>query len=65
MMGDAEQIMIQSQEMDDEVIKKHIGLYVNAYSLDLGAEGVAAVEALFRMAAGRGLVSPKAKGLFF
>ena len=32
-----------AQELDDKVIKDHIGLYVNPFSLDLGAEGVAAV----------------------
>ena len=32
-----------AQELDDKVIKDHIGLYVNPFSLDLGAEGVGAV----------------------
>lgn len=32
-----------AQELDDKVIKDHIGLYVNPFSLDLGDEGVAAV----------------------
>jgi len=32
-----------AQELDDRVIKEHIGLYVNPFSLDLGAEGIAAV----------------------
>lgn len=32
-----------AQELDDKVICDHIGLYVNAFSLDLGEEGVAAV----------------------
>lgn len=35
-----------AQEMNDEVIKKHIGLYVNKYSVDLGPEGKKAVEIL-------------------
>ncbi|MFA6900741.1 MAG: 1,4-dihydroxy-6-naphthoate synthase [Desulfurivibrionaceae bacterium] len=33
-----------AQELDDKVIKDHIGLYVNPFSLDLGDEGVAAVQ---------------------
>lgn len=33
-----------AQELDDKVIKDHIGLYVNPFSLDLGEEGVAAVQ---------------------
>lgn len=32
-----------AQELDDKVIKDHIGLYVNPFSVDLGEEGVAAV----------------------
>ena len=32
-----------AQELDDKVIKAHIGLYVNSFSLDLGGEGVGAV----------------------
>lgn len=32
-----------AQELDDKVIREHIGLYVNPFSLDLGEEGVAAV----------------------
>ncbi len=32
-----------AQELDDSVIKDHIGLYVNPFSLDLGEEGVGAV----------------------
>lgn len=35
-----------SQEMDDEVMKSHIGLYVNDFSLDLGEQGLAAVRRL-------------------
>jgi 1,4-dihydroxy-6-naphthoate synthase len=33
-----------AQELDDEVIKEHIGLYVNSFSERLGEEGLAAVE---------------------
>jgi 1,4-dihydroxy-6-naphthoate synthase len=58
-------IKAHSQEMEDDVIKKHIGLYVNDYSLDLGDEGVSAVEALFRMAGDKGLLSPGGRPLFF
>ncbi|MDD5759898.1 MAG: 1,4-dihydroxy-6-naphthoate synthase [Desulfobulbaceae bacterium] len=37
-----------AQEIDDQVIGKHIGLYVNDYSLDLGAEGISAVNEFLR-----------------
>jgi 1,4-dihydroxy-6-naphthoate synthase len=32
-----------AQELDEAVIREHIGLYVNPFSLDLGEEGLAAV----------------------
>ena len=35
-----------AQELEDEVIDKHIALFVNDYSLTLGDEGRMAVEAL-------------------
>jgi len=37
-------IVEHSQELEDSVINDHIGLYVNAFSEDLGAEGTAAIE---------------------
>ncbi|MDH4321401.1 MAG: 1,4-dihydroxy-6-naphthoate synthase [Desulfobulbaceae bacterium] len=38
-----------AQEMDEQVTRSHIGLYVNSYSEDLGAKGVEAVgEFIFR-----------------
>lgn len=39
-------VKAHAQEMDDEVIDKHIALFVNRYSLSLGKEGRAAVERL-------------------
>ncbi len=44
-----------SQEMDAAVMKKHIDLYVNDFSLDLGKEGIAAVHKLFAEAEARGV----------
>ena len=38
-------------EMDEAVMRAHIGLYVNAFSDDLGTEGIEAVRALFARAA--------------
>lgn len=43
-------------EMDDDVMRAHIGLYVNEYSDDVGESGRAAVEDFFARAAGAGLV---------
>ncbi|HEV8082369.1 MAG TPA: 1,4-dihydroxy-6-naphthoate synthase [Chitinophagaceae bacterium] len=38
-----------SQEMDIEVMKKHIDLYVNDYSITLGGDGKAAIEKLIEV----------------
>jgi 1,4-dihydroxy-6-naphthoate synthase len=43
-------------EMDEAVMRAHIDLYVNDFSLDLGDEGVAAIARLFEFAAEAGLV---------
>lgn len=45
-----------SQEMDEAVMKQHIDLYVNAYTLDLGEEGLRAIDALFAEADKRGVL---------
>jgi 1,4-dihydroxy-6-naphthoate synthase len=39
-----------SQEMSEEVMRKHIDLYVNDYSLDLGDEGMKAVNRFIEIA---------------
>ncbi|MDW8334190.1 MAG: 1,4-dihydroxy-6-naphthoate synthase [Bacteroidia bacterium] len=36
-------------EMDDDVIRRHIDLYVNDFSIDLGAEGKKAIEQLKKL----------------
>jgi 1,4-dihydroxy-6-naphthoate synthase len=43
-------------EMDDEVMRAHIGLYVNEYSDDVGDDGIAAVEDLFAREARANLI---------
>jgi 1,4-dihydroxy-6-naphthoate synthase len=43
-------------EMDDDVMRAHIALYVNAYSRDVGDEGLAAIEALFEFASAARLI---------
>jgi 1,4-dihydroxy-6-naphthoate synthase len=44
-----------SQEMDRKVMKDHISLYVNDFSLDLGQDGFAAVRRLFDEAEAGGI----------
>ncbi len=39
-----------AQEMSSTVIRQHIDLYVNDFTLNLGREGEEAVNTLFRMA---------------
>jgi 1,4-dihydroxy-6-naphthoate synthase len=41
-----EYIKQYARELDDEVISKHIALFVNEFSLSLGEEGRRAIEAL-------------------
>jgi len=38
-----------SQEMSEQVMRQHIDLYVNAYSLDLGEEGRSAVNSMLQV----------------
>ncbi|MBA3662655.1 MAG: 1,4-dihydroxy-6-naphthoate synthase [Bacteroidetes bacterium] len=40
-------VKAHAQEMSEEVMKKHIALYVNNFSLDLGAQGERAVTLMF------------------
>ncbi len=53
-----------AQEMSEAVMYQHIDLYVNAYSVDLGAEGRRAVETLFARAAATGVIPPMTQPLF-
>lgn len=51
-------IKTHAQELSDQVTASHIALYVNDFSLDLGEEGVKAVETLFARAEERGIIPP-------
>lgn len=53
-----------AQEMSEEVMKKHIQLYVNDYSVDLGEIGIRAVELLFQKAAEVGLIKSESEDIF-
>jgi 1,4-dihydroxy-6-naphthoate synthase len=57
-------IRAHSQEMSDEVCAAHVNLYVNDFSLDLGDEGEAAVNALLSRAEAVGLVPRSTRSLF-
>jgi 1,4-dihydroxy-6-naphthoate synthase len=59
-----EYIRSHAQEMSEEVMYKHIELYVNQFSLDLGAEGKRAVKLLFDTALEKGIIPVIGKNLF-
>jgi 1,4-dihydroxy-6-naphthoate synthase len=50
-------VRTHAQEMSEDVMRQHIQLYVNDYSIDLGREGRRAVEVLFARAAETGVIS--------
>lgn len=56
-------VLSHAQEMDSAVVDAHIGLYVNDFTADLGADGYAAVGALLDRAAAVGLVPPVSREL--
>ncbi|MEI6456748.1 MAG: 1,4-dihydroxy-6-naphthoate synthase [bacterium] len=49
-------VRCNAREMDEEVMKKHIALYVNEFSVDLGTTGKQAVARLMEVARDRKLV---------
>ena len=53
-----------AQEMSEEVMKKHIALYVNDFSIDLGAIGKNAIQLLFDKATENGLIEGVAPHVF-
>ena len=53
-----------AQEMSEDVMYRHIDLYVNEYSVDLGTEGKRAVETLFDKARAIGMIPATADELF-
>jgi 1,4-dihydroxy-6-naphthoate synthase len=57
-------VRAHAQEMSDDVMYRHIDLYVNEYSVDLGREGRRAVELLFERARATGLIPAITKTLF-
>jgi 1,4-dihydroxy-6-naphthoate synthase len=57
-------VRANAQEMSEDVMYQHIDLYVNDYSVDLGAEGRRAVEVLFERAKSVAVIPPVTAGLF-
>jgi 1,4-dihydroxy-6-naphthoate synthase len=59
-----EYIRSHAQEMSEEVMYKHIDLYVNKYSVELGDEGRKAIKLLFDTATEKNVI-PKIEGDIF
>jgi 1,4-dihydroxy-6-naphthoate synthase len=57
-------VRAHAQEMSEEVMYRHIDLYVNEFSVDLGPEGRGAVEVLFDRAHAAGVIPAATKDLF-
>ena len=57
-------VRANAQAMSDEVMYKHIDLYVNEYSVDLGVDGRRAVEVLFERARNSGVIPETKEDLF-
>lgn len=57
-------IRSHAQEMSTEVMYKHIELYVNKYSVDLGDEGRKAVNIFFEEASKKGIIPDIKQNLF-
>jgi 1,4-dihydroxy-6-naphthoate synthase len=57
-------VRAHAQEMDEQVMRQHIALYVNDYSVDLGAGGREAIATLFRRAEAAGVISPLRPDIF-
>jgi len=53
-----------AQEMDPEVMRKHISLYVNEYSVDLGTEGRSAVLHMYRNMVHQGRIEESPEPIF-
>lgn len=60
----SEYVRMHAQEMDPEVRQKHIDLYVNRYSIDLGEKGKNAVRTLFKKGRESGVLSTGEADLF-
>ena len=53
-----------AQAIEDDVLKKHIALFVNDFSLSLGTHGRNAIETLYQQAKSVGIISEEPKDLF-
>lgn len=59
-----EYIRAHANEMDEETICRHINLYVNKYTLEIGKEGTRSIKHLMEMGEEKGLIPYTEKPLF-
>jgi len=57
-------IRSHAQEMKEEVMYKHIELYVNQYSIALGKQGKIAIDTLFSLANEKGIIPPFTQSIY-
>ena len=63
--SESQQFVIQhAQEMHPDVVKQHISLYVNSFSLDLGLAGRQAVQKLFEVGIEKGIIEANQYSIF-
>ena len=53
-----------AREMSSAVIRRHIDLYVNEFTIEIGEQGKEAIEALFEMARNRGILPESKRSVF-
>jgi 1,4-dihydroxy-6-naphthoate synthase len=63
--GAMDYVRQHSQEMDPDVCRRHIDLYVNDFSVDYGAEGEEAIRELLAAAATLQVIPTSDKGIFW
>lgn len=61
----SEFITAHAQEMEEDVMRKHIDLYVNEYTTDLGETGTHAIETLFSKAQYSGIIANMPANIFY
>ncbi|MEZ5017400.1 MAG: 1,4-dihydroxy-6-naphthoate synthase [Flavipsychrobacter sp.] len=54
-----------AQEMEEDVMRQHIDLYVNDYTTNLGSVGTSAVKQLFSLAKEKGLIKTLPENIFY
>lgn len=54
-----------AQEMEEDVMRQHINLYVNEYTTDLGTEGESAIDRMFDEAEKNALIAQRPASVFY